>query len=205
MVYISVPQGVDVKQNQVLRLNRSLYGLEKAAATCFEKIPSVFKNMGFVACVSDSCVFARQDINGSWSYVALYVDDMLIGGVSADSIKNIAHELSDHFWLKTMGNVRFILSIEVDYEQCKQLKIGESAGIARMIIKFNQIGSRAVYNPNVQGQSMAKFKEKDPRMENRPYRSLLGSLLYVATGTRRDIAFEVCQLSRHLEKPNEEQ
>ena len=41
-------------------------------------------------------------------------------------------------------------------------------------------------------------------MANRPYRSLVGSLLYVATGTRPDIAFAVCQLSRHLEQPSEE-
>jgi hypothetical protein len=41
-------------------------------------------------------------------------------------------------------------------------------------------------------------------MESRPYRSLVGSLLYVATCTRPDIAFSVCQLSRHLEMPTHE-
>ena len=41
-------------------------------------------------------------------------------------------------------------------------------------------------------------------MKNRPYRSLVGSLLYVATGTRPDIAYAVCQLSRRLKFPHEE-
>ena len=41
-------------------------------------------------------------------------------------------------------------------------------------------------------------------MKNRPYRSLVGSLLYVATGTRPDIAYAVCQLSLHLEFSHEE-
>ena len=56
-----------------------------------------FKDMGFVACVSDPCVFVRRDDNDSWVYVTLYVDDMLIGGVSGDSIKKVTDELSSHF------------------------------------------------------------------------------------------------------------
>ena len=59
-------------------------------------------------------------------------------------------------------------------------------------------------NPSVEGQAMVKMDKIDNRMKNRPYRSLVGSLLYVATGTRPDIAYAVCQLSRHLEFPHEE-
>ena len=51
---------------------------------------------------------------------------------------------------------------------------------------------------------MLKCKVKDPKMENRPYLSLVGSYLFVATNTRPDIAFAVGRLSRHLEKPSEE-
>ena len=84
-----------------------------------------------------------------------------------------------------------------------QLKINQSACIARMVEKFNQVGSKPIYNSSVEGQNMVKREEQNPKMENRPYRSLVGSLLYVATGTRPDIAFAVCQLSRH-QKPSEE-
>ena len=51
---------------------------------------------------------------------------------------------------------------------------------------------------------MVKSERKDPKMENSPFRSLVGSLIYEATGTRPEIALAVCQLSRHLEKPSEE-
>ena len=85
-----------------------------------------------------------------------------------------------------------------------KLKINQSACIARMVENFNQVGSKPIYNSSVEGQNMVKREEQNPKMENRPYRSLVGSLLYVATGTRPDIAFAVCQLSRHLEKPSEE-
>ena len=51
---------------------------------------------------------------------------------------------------------------------------------------------------------MIKCDKKDHNMERRPYRSLIGSLLYVAMSTRPDVAFAVCQLSRFLENPSSE-
>ena len=70
---------------------------------------------------------------------------------------------------------------------------------------FYQIESRLVSNPCVEGQAMIKMDKTDPRMNNRPYRSLVGSLLYVKTGKRPDIVYAVCQLGQYLEFPHEEQ
>lgn len=203
-VFIHPPEGVQEKPNQVLKLNRSLYGLKQAAATWFKTISKVFKEMGFTLCILDSCIFVRKDEN-NWTYVSLYVDDMIIGAKSIQSIKKIADELAEHFQLKVLGNARFILGIEIDYDQqARTLKISQAACISRMVDKFNQGDSKPVYNPCVVGQNWIKAKDKDLRMDKKPYRSLIGSLLYVATGTRPDIAFSVCQLSRHLEQPSEE-
>ena len=111
-----------------MKLNRSLYGLKQAAATWFKTISNVFRKMGFVPCVADPCVFVRRDGHLSWIYVTLYVDDMLLRGTSAFLIDKVADELASHFKLKTLGNVRFILGIEVDYaQQTKKLKISQGA------------------------------------------------------------------------------
>ena len=134
--------------------------------------------MGFVACVSDTCVFVRRDGNSSWICVTLYVDDMLIGGVSVDSIKQVADELSSQYRLKTLEKVQFIFGIEVEFEMgANQLKIIQSACITRMVEKFNQVIAKPAYNPSVEGQIMVKCERMDPRKENRPIRSLAGSLL----------------------------
>lgn len=38
-------------------------------------------------------------------------------------------------------------------------------------------------------------------MKRKPYISLMGSLIYVATCTRPDVALSVCHLSRFMENP----
>jgi hypothetical protein len=203
-VYVFPPDGVQTKANQVCKLNRSLYGLKQAAATWFKTISTVFMKMGFKQCVSDSCIFVRHEGVAS-AFVTLYVDDMMIGAKSLMAIKTVADELSTHFKLKQLGSVRFILGIEVEYDMHqRRMKISQSACIARMTEKYNQMHAKPVNNPTVEGHFLAKSDKDDQRMKNRPYRSLVGSLLYVATGTRPDISFAVCQLSRSLEHPTEE-
>ena len=52
----------------------------------------------------------------------LCVDDMLTGGVSVDSITQVVDEMSSFFQLNTLGKVRSILDIKVEYEMSsKQL------------------------------------------------------------------------------------
>ena len=89
-------------------------------------------------------------------------------------------------------------------QHTKKLKISQSTCIDIMVENFNKVGAKVVNNPSVEGQVMLKCEVEDSKMENRPYRSLVGSHLFVATNTRPDIAFAVGWLSRHLEKPSEE-
>ncbi|KAI9905581.1 hypothetical protein PsorP6_013858 [Peronosclerospora sorghi] len=55
-------------------------------------------------------------------------------------------------------------------------------------------------NPNVFGQRLEEMKEGDVFYMKR-YRELIGSVLYIANGTRPDICVLICELSQHLEAP----
>ncbi|KAI9909547.1 hypothetical protein PsorP6_015183 [Peronosclerospora sorghi] len=45
-----------------------------------------------LACTSDACIFIKQ-VNKSWVYVTLYVDDLLIGAKTLEVIQDIAAEI----------------------------------------------------------------------------------------------------------------
>ena len=109
------------------------------------------------------------------------------------------------FKLKVLGQTRYILGMEVKYDrEAHTLQLSQAASITRLAEKFNQVDSKTVTNPCVLGEELLKAKEVDPSMTDRPFRSLVGSLLYLATCTRPDIAMIVNQLSRHLEKPTQQ-
>ncbi|XP_071039513.1 uncharacterized protein [Parasteatoda tepidariorum] len=55
--------------------------------------------------------------------------------------------------------------------------------------------------PNADG--MIKVKKANPLSSHIPYRSAVGSLLYLAMGNRPDIAYAVSLVSRKLDNPTE--
>jgi hypothetical protein len=84
------------------------------------------------------------------------------------------------------------------------LQVSQAASINKMVEKFNQVDAKTVTNPSVMGEDLVKSDKVDLSMADRPYRSLVGSLLYLATSTRPDISYAVNQLSRHLEIPSQQ-
>nr|CCA17441.1 putative polyprotein [Albugo laibachii Nc14] len=94
-------------------------------------------------------------------YIALYVDDMLIGAKTLEEIKVISDKLYRKFKLKDLGKVKFMLKIRVDYdrEQCS-VKICKTSSINKMVEKFNQVDAKLVWNPNAQASFYRRSKKK---------------------------------------------
>ena len=86
------------------------------------------------------------------------------------------------------------------------LMIKKTQYIGDVVKRFNQQNAKSVENPCASDMMLSKLrspttKEECAEMKSRPYRSLIGCLMYITTCTRPDIAFVVTQLSRFLENP----
>ncbi|KAJ0392461.1 hypothetical protein P43SY_002015 [Pythium insidiosum] len=199
-VYMRPPEGVKLPEGMICKLQRSIYGLRQAAAVWHNTIKGVLREMGFDQCRSDQCVFVRRDGEDS-VFLVLYVDDLLIGCSSDDMADKIKMQLAEHFALKDLGDARFVLGIEVAYDRSKgNLHICQSQFIQRLMEKFGQESASPVRNPNVVGQRLEELSDGD-MVEVKRYRELIGSLLYVASGTRPDICVSICELSQYSPTP----
>ena len=69
-----------------------------------------------------------------------------------------------------------------------------------MVERFGQEKSIPVHNATCTSQKLIKATNEDENMRNKPYRSLIGSLVYIAMSTTPDLAFALWELSRFLEK-----
>jgi hypothetical protein len=97
------------------------------------------------------------------------------------------------------------MEIAYDKEQ-RTMTITQTQYIKNTAERFNQKCARETTNPCDQSMKLSKAdapttdEEKDA-MKKKPYRSLIGSLQYVAQCTRPDIAYAVTHLSRFMENP----
>ena len=80
-IYMQKPQGFVTNPSFVCRLNKSLYGLKQAPRAWYAKIDGFLLSLSFVRCKSDPNVYLKL-IHGSFMIIFLYVDDLLITGIS---------------------------------------------------------------------------------------------------------------------------
>ncbi|OWY93524.1 Integrase, catalytic core protein, partial [Phytophthora megakarya] len=216
-IYMELPEGLrelltladaEGEEDVVCLLLQSLYGLKQASRVWNETIDGHLKGMGFKAADADPCVYTRGEGDDE-CIVCLYVDDMLIASRDKDVIASVKAGIAEKFRIKDLGRARFILGIEIDYDMDgKTLGISQRAYTESIIKKFGQENAKPSLMPLDPSLHLIKddgpqTKEDKAKMKSRPYRSLIGSLMYLACETRPDIAIVVAKLSRFLENPGE--
>lgn len=200
-VYLQPPDGVEKSSDIVWKLNKSLYGLKQSPRIWYLTLAKVLTDNGFKSCVSDPCLFWKRNC-----LILLYVDDILITGKTSEDINKAANILKSKFVMKDMGQPKMFLGININkLSDNKGYSLSLEDTISRIQEDLNITESqRKLQTP------MAKGFDKNPidspllnYKDHRAYRSIIGSLLYLANTVRLDIQFAVSYLSRFLEKPTE--
>ncbi|OWY91573.1 Retrovirus-related pol Polyprotein, partial [Phytophthora megakarya] len=97
--------------------------------------------------------------------------------------------------MKDLGTAKFILGIEIDHDKNDgTLMIKQTRYIDDVVERFGQLNSKATDNPCASKLKLSKTQspgmvEERAEMQSKPYRFLIGCLLYITTCTRPDIAY----------------
>lgn len=196
-VFMEQPIGFGDGSNKVCKLKKSLYGLKQASRCWNEKFSTFIKLFGFKQCNSDPCVYTSKS-NGALTIMAIHVDDGLIVGESVNEIKSVIKYLGEKFEIKEM-NVGCFLGVEIQKRADNSIFVHQSTYAEKVLSKFNMQNCNPVSTPSDTNQPIGNFDESNA--SSYPYRELIGSLMYLAVGTRPDIAHAVGIASRYLEKP----
>jgi hypothetical protein len=114
-IYMHQPEGfiVEGKEDHFCQLRRSLYGLKQSPRHWYKHFDSFMVGHGYTRSNHDSCVYYMQLSDGSFVYLLLYVDDMLITAKNMLEIKRFKSLLSDGFEMKDLGAAKKILGMEI--------------------------------------------------------------------------------------------
>lgn len=79
-IYIRQPKGFVVfgKEDHVYLLRKSLYGLKQSPRQWYKRFDTFMISQSYSRSEYDSCVYFQRLPDGSFIYLLLYVDDMLI-------------------------------------------------------------------------------------------------------------------------------
>ena len=198
-VYIMQPEGYVTDPTLCCRLNKAIYGLKQAANRWHATIINFMLSQGLVQGTMDPCVFVRRT-KSSTLIVLIWVDDLLIGASDEKVMNQFKTNFAKAFAIKDLGCLKFFLGIEFVFGN-NMVSMNQSFYIQQILNKFNMTEAQPRNLP-IDPSVYDLLRLPSEELENPTiYREIIGSLIYIMTATRPDIAFAVTLLSRFMQKP----
>nr|GEX07381.1 hypothetical protein [Tanacetum cinerariifolium] len=210
-VYIMQPEGfVNPKYpNHVCKLKRSICGLKQASRQWNKRFDYEIKKFSLAQNRDEPCVYLKA----SGSYVAiliLYIYDISLMGNNIPMLQDVKSYLERSFVIKDLGGATYILGIKIYRDRSKQL-IGlcQSAYIEKILKRCYMKNSKPRTIPMQEKLKLSKSQgastpAEKQRMQNVPYASTIGSIMYAVRCTRPNVAFAHNITSRFQQNPGEE-
>lgn len=209
-IYMSQPEGFKEagKEKWVCYLKKSLYGLKQSPRQWYKRFDRFMIDLKYTRCQYDHCVYFKQLADGSFIYLLLYVDDMLIACKSKVEIDRMKAQLSQEFEMKDLGEARRILGMEINRDRVRStVHLTQKQYLKRVLQRFNMNSkTKPVSTPmapyfKLSALQSPKSDEERDYMKNVPYASVVGSLMYAMVCTRPDIFQAVSLVSRYMHNP----
>ncbi|KAG8486650.1 hypothetical protein CXB51_020037 [Gossypium anomalum] len=170
--------------------NQRFYSFRKRGLCLLaEKVPLRFETV-------TKAVVQEKNNDGSFVYLLLYVDDMLIAAKDKGEIRKVKAQLSEEFEMKDLGPAKKILGMEIlrDRKTSKLFNMRSAKPVSTPLAAHFRLSSAL----SPQSDDEIKY------MSHVPYSSAVGSLMYAMVCSRPDLSYAVSAVSRYMANPGKE-
>ena len=202
-IYVDQPEGYvkigDSGEKLVWKLKKSLYGLKQSGRNWNNMLHEFLLQENFVQSFADPCLYTKF-VNDSSVIIIVWVDDIIISTDNENKLHDVKKALCKKFKMKDLGRLSWFLGIEFSFENnCIEMK--QTKYLEKMLNKFGMSDCKPKAIPcDLSVNKMIYDSEELP--DARLYREIVGSLIYVMTGTRPDLCYVVSKLSQYMSKPS---
>jgi hypothetical protein len=195
------PPGLEIKQKEdwIYLLDYCLYGLRQSSHEFNNLLVAYLKEIGFsqLSVCADACVF-RKTNEKSLTILLVYVDDFAIFCDTESDLKTIENVLLKRFKM-TSSPLSWFLGMEITSNH-KEIAINQSLYIFKLLSTFNLHNMIPAKTPIIKDYALS-IDNSESFQDHSKFRSLLGSIIYVATQTRFDIMFAVSRIASKANNP----
>ncbi|CAK9827765.1 Retrovirus-related Pol polyprotein from transposon TNT 1-94 [Anthophora retusa] len=205
-IYMEQPEMFSKGENKVCKLLKPLYGLKQSGREWYRKLDRYIRDNDGKRTPADQCVYVFGK-DEDRVILIIYVDDLLLASKNIEALNKIKSKFKTAFKIVDLGQVNNILGICVQREGTTgKIHLSQEKYIKELIKKFNMEEAKATHTPIESNTKITKemgptTEEERREMLHRPYRELVGGLIYLANATRPDIAFAASTLSRFCSDP----
>ena len=200
-VYIKASDGFPAPPEKVLKLNKSLYELKQSSRQWYQKLRSFLEECGWKVSTFDSSIF----FNGKGLYMTIYVDDINIFEKNEEDIEKVMTELNNRFDVSDLGECSFYLGMHVTWDKAGTVYLHQANFVQQILNRFDLHDIKPVSTSEDSLKKLQSEKRSTSDAEFRTkYQAMVGSLNYLMTVSRPDIAHAVRAVARYNSNPNDE-
>jgi hypothetical protein len=186
-------------RTKVLRLKTSLYGLKQSGREWYIEACRGLKTLGFEPLFSEPSIFRNPETG---QLIGLHVDDIVVLGPDLQAVQATIDAIGRIWEIKDLGDIQVLLGIRVLRDRAnKTLTIDQSTYIESLLEKYGLQGAKPIALPVTDREALTAGLPGEQLADQALYQSAVGSVGWVARGTRFDIAYILNQLSRFCSEP----
>jgi len=204
-MYIKLPEGVESGDlADVRRLSLALYGTKQAGRLWGIRLNEALRQMRATRSTVDPCLYEWHHPVHGRVFILVYVDDLIVAGERFAGVEAIKSGVAAKFEVRDMGEVKDIIVMKgMREKKTKKLALSNPGHIMALLQAFGMDTCTPNKTAMASGVKLSKTGENLLPDGNR-YAELVGSLLYLSTTTRPDIALAVRVLSRFMSCPEQD-
>lgn len=193
-------------EDLVCKLVHTIYRTMQGAHDWYETLTATYDKLGYVTSRADPCVRVKRD-GDRYTITDTYMDDVFGASKTDMEIEKRKGEMEQEWEIKDVGESEYFLGMRVQQDlDLGTIRLTQRLYWEHVLNRFD-LGSITPRNTPLpvgiildQGMSPKTNFEKE-QMADKPYRSVLGSVMWGQLATRPDLSFAVSLLSRFQANP----
>jgi len=191
--------------DHVCKLIHTIYGTMQGAHDWYETLTKTYDKLGYTTSRADPCVRYKH-IDGGYTITNTYMDDVF-GASRSEEIRRRKDEMGNEWEIKDVGeNENFLgMWVQQDLERgmirLSQWPYWEHVinqfDLAHVVPRNVPLSVGLILENNMSPQTDSEKRQ----MLDKPYRPILGSIMWGQLATRPDLSFVVSLLSRFQANP----
>ncbi|KAF7333549.1 Retrotransposon Ty1-copia subclass [Mycena sanguinolenta] len=195
-VYMRQPRGFAKagEEEKVCKLLRPLYGLTQAGHIWYKELDSGYEDLGYHSNAADPCVRTRIR-DGEYTITSTHTDDCLGASTTETEIQRVVAEFAAKWDLKEV-DIELLLGLTVEKLSDGSISLSQRQYFEKVLAHFGFADLPPLRTPFPPGYQIractSPLSVEDAQfMHDKPFRRILGTLVWGSSGTRPDISLMV--------------
>jgi hypothetical protein len=207
-IYMQQPEGFVEPgyEDHVCKLVHTIYGTMQGAHDWYETLMATYDKLGYVTSRADPCVKYKRE-EGGYTITDTYTDDVFRASKTDEEVQMRKNEMAKEWEIKDVGENDYFLGMRVQQDlDAGTIRLTQWPYWEHVINRFDlgHIHPRNTPLPVgvVLDTNMSPNTDSERwQMSTKPYRPVLGSIMWGQLATRPDLSYAVSLLSRFQANP----